>query len=72
MERNDRMAVLIDIIEVFEDFLDRKGIVIPNDEKDDDPGASNIYGTDFGALSEDIEQSLIWYGLLDEEGEAEC
>ena len=39
-----------DVIELFEDFLDDKGIVIQNDEKEGDPGASNIYGTDYGDL----------------------
>lgn len=39
-----------DVIELFEEFLDDKGIVIPNEEKAEDPGASNIYGTDYGDL----------------------
>ena len=39
-----------DVIELFEEFLDDKGIVIQNDEKAEDPGASNIYGTDYGDL----------------------
>ena len=37
------------IIDIFEDFLDDKGIIIPNPEKDEDPeldaeSSANIYG----------------------------
>ena len=54
-------------IEVFEDWLDEKGVVIPNDEKNDDPDASNIYGTDYGELSDRIEELLRHYNILEEE-----
>ena len=64
-ERN--MGVICQFIEVFEDFLDEKGIVIPNDEKDEDPDASNIYGTDYGNLSDSIEELLRTYNVLEEE-----
>lgn len=50
-----------DIIESFEDFLTRKGIDIPNDEKDDDPDASLIYGSDYGDLQDDLEYILAAY-----------
>lgn len=59
-----RLELLCDIVEAFEDFLDEKGIVIPNDEKEEDPYASNIYGTDYGNLSDRIEELLIRYGVL--------
>ena len=62
-----RLEDLALIIEIFEDFLDEKGIVIPNDEKDQDPDASNIYGTDYGNLSDDIESLLIRLGYMKEE-----
>lgn len=62
--------LLMEIIEVFEDFLDEKGIEIPNEEKDEDPdGASNIYGTDYGNLEENIADVLTWHGA--EEGRFE-
>lgn len=66
-EHSERMALLMQIIEVFEDFLDSKGITIQNDEKDQDAGATNIYGTDYGILSDQIEAILIDEGLLAEE-----
>lgn len=58
-----------EIIETFEDFLDERGIVIVNDEKLEDPeGASNIYGTDYGELEEQISFILYSYGLVEEVG----
>lgn len=64
----ERMCIIEDFIEVFEDFLDEKGIVIPNDEKDQSPdSASNIYGTDYGDLSHKIESLLIRLGYMKKE-----
>lgn len=60
----NRLDILVDIIEAFEDFLDDKGIVIDNPEKEEDEFASNIYGTDFGNLSDRIETILTGYGLM--------
>ena len=60
----NRLELLASIIEAFEDFLDEKGIVIENPEKEKDDFASNIYGTDFGSLSDSIETILTNYGLL--------
>ena len=64
MSNSKRLETICDFIEVFEDFLDEKGIVIPNDEKDETPDASNIYGTDYGILSDRIEALLIKYKVL--------
>ena len=64
-DNTERLETICDFIECFEDFLDEKGIVIPNDEKDQNPeSASNIYGTDYGILSDRIEELLIRYGVL--------
>lgn len=65
MDNSERLETICEFIEVFEDFLDEKGIVIPNDEKNESPeSASNIYGTDYGNLSDMIEPLLIRYGVL--------
>lgn len=62
---SERLETICEFIEAFEDFLDEKGIVIPNDEKEQDPeSASNIYGTDYGNLSDRIEKLLVRYGVL--------
>lgn len=53
------------IIEAFEDFLERRGIIIENPEKDEDPeGASNIYGSDYGELQDNIEAILYSRGCV--------
>lgn len=55
------------IIEMFEDFLDDRGIDVPNDEKLEDPDASTIYGTDYGELEDSIAEFLRMNGYLEEE-----
>lgn len=68
MTHEERLGLLADIIEVFEDFLDERGIVIKNDEKEEDPdNASNIYGTDYGRLEDEIEGILVAWKLIDPE-----
>ena len=53
----------LSIIDIFDDFLKSKGVVIPNDEKDgtDEP-TSNFYGSDFDyimtKLGDLIENSI--------------
>ena len=56
---------LTDIIETFESFLDEKGIVIPNEDRDRDcpDCGSNIYGMDFGSLMYDIREVCANYGV---------
>lgn len=53
------------IICVFEDFLDNKGIVIPNPERDDESDAS-IYGDDYFNLESGIYDVLEKWGVLEE------
>ena len=74
IDHEERLTILNDIIEIFENFLDEKGIIIPNEERDynenlDDEESSNIYGTDYGNLSSEIENVLINAKLLPSEEE---
>lgn len=51
------------IIDVFEDFLDEKGIVIENEERDEDDSLSedkkaNIYGSDYYHLKDGIKKII--------------
>lgn len=59
-----RLETIAQFIDIFDDFLDFKGVDIPNDERNQDPCASNIYGTDYGWLSDRIESLLINLGVL--------
>ena len=61
----------IAVIEVFESFLESKNIDIPNSEKEEDEYASNIYGSDFGFLEDEIWSLMAEYGLVGEEKEEE-
>ena len=72
-ERNGRVVydhgsnaeLVAQIIEVFEDFLDDRGIVLHNEEKTDSgDNAANIYGTDYGELQSGVEWVLNEWGLL--------
>lgn len=64
----DRLEFIGQIIDIFEDFLDEKGVVIPNDERQerdfDDDIIVNIYGTDYGNLSDDLENMMMSWGVL--------
>ena len=70
-DNSEQLCVLCNIIEVFEDFLDERGIVIENDDKDDaisqgeDPECiANIYGCDYGELEDRIRPILVRLGLF--------
>ena len=70
VELNDRMEFIGQIIDVFEDFLDEKGIVIPNDDKEQSgDGAANIYGDDYDRLQAGIEDTLIAWHILKPQSE---
>lgn len=61
--KEDRKEFIGQVIDVFEDFLDEKGIVIPNEERDTNPdlkpeGSTNIYGNDYDSIKEKLEKTL--------------
>lgn len=58
-----------DIINVFEEFLSSKGIIIPNPERDENADlesddSSNIYGSDYDELRNKIEELLTDKGVF--------
>lgn len=67
MEENYKISVdertnfIGKVLEVVEDFLEEKGIDIPNPEKENDPYAAILYGTDYGILQSGIEDVLEEY-----------
>lgn len=63
-DNSSRLETIATFIDAFEDFLEFKGVDIKNPERDDDPCASLIYGTDYAVLSDKIEDLLIRYGVL--------
>ena len=60
------------IIDIFEDFLDDRGIVLDNPERDEDEDlnpeeAANIFGSDYGDLQSEIEDTLENWGIIERE-----
>lgn len=57
------------IIDIFEDFLDARSVVLKNDERDTDEDldpeeAANIYGDDYDELKDAIANMLSRWGVL--------
>lgn len=44
------------IIDIFEDFLEDHNVTLDNPEKEQDPDAAIIYGSDYGDLYQEIEE----------------
>jgi hypothetical protein len=70
----DRPEFIGQIIDIFEDFLEEKGMLIESPEKEEaiaegeDPeGLAIIYGTDYDCLQEGIEEVLLRWGLMENE-----
>ena len=57
------------IIDIFEDFLEEKGIDILNDEKEDSENPAIIYGTDYDNLQDDLEAMMIAWDVFETESE---
>ncbi len=59
-----------DIIEIFEEFLEERGIDVPNPEKaEDDEACSIVYGSDFAELMDMLTDPL--YRLASQAGASE-
>lgn len=60
----DKPEFIGQIIDIFEDFLEDRGIQLQNDERDEDPDAAIIYGTDYCELHSEIEAMMVAWGVL--------
>lgn len=65
----DTGELLGQIIDIFEDFLEEKKIVIKNPERDEDldldpENLVNIYGSDYGQLQDEIHDTLAHWNIL--------
>lgn len=70
--KEDRKEFIGQVIDIFEDFLDEKGIVIPNEDRDVDPdldpeGSTNIYGNDYNSIKDKLEKLFINWSVLEDE-----
>ena len=63
INQNDKAELIGGIIDIFEDFLDKKGVTLESLEESDeielDGGTNaNIYGTDYDSISDSLESLL--------------
>lgn len=65
IKQEDACEFIGQIIDIFEDFLESKGIDIPNADKEQSENPAIIYGMDYGALQSDLEQMMYNWGVLD-------
>lgn len=66
----DTPELIGQIINILEDFLDEKGIIIDNPERHEDPNlnpedTANIYGSDYGELQDTIHDTLADWKILE-------
>jgi len=54
-------GLAIMILDIFEDMLDEKGIMIPDDDRMGDEGEACLYGCTYGDLEEEITYLLEKY-----------
>lgn len=66
VSETDRFEFIGQFIDIFEDFLDEKNVIIPNPERDenDEENQANIYGSDYDRLSNTIEETLRRWGVV--------
>ena len=67
--REDEPEFIGQFIDIFEDFLDEKGIVIPNQKRDfeedlEPEESANIYGEDYDFLEQEIKKVLIRWKII--------
>lgn len=74
LTENNKPWFICEVIQIFEDFLDMKGIELENSEKEeaiedgqDEDSIANIYGTDYGWLQSDLEGTLEQWNLVKKE-----
>ena len=61
VNREDTCEFLGQIIDVFEDFLDAKGITITHPE---DESSANICGTDYDDLRRNLAEMMVNWGVI--------
>ena len=60
----NRAEFLGQIIDVFEDFLESKGIDIPNEDRDQSENPAILYGMDYGVLQSGIEGVMVRWNIF--------
>lgn len=64
ISKEDAPEFIGQVIDIFEDFLEERHVVLNNDERDEDPSAAIIYGSDYGVLQEQLQQMFLLWQLI--------
>lgn len=75
IKKEDEQEFIGQLIDIFEDFLDKKGVTIPNEERDIDKtlgnlgseDSVNIYGDDYFTLENQIKETLRNWNVIERE-----
>ena len=70
IDQNDKTEFIGNIIDIFEDFLDEKGVTLESPERDDEmeldgDNAANIYGSDYDSISDSLEALLRGWKVIE-------
>lgn len=65
VSKNDRAHFVGLLIDVFEDFLESKGIDIPNPDKTQSDNPAILYGMDYGEIQSGIEDVLREWNVIE-------
>lgn len=66
IKQEDAGEFIGQIIDIFEDFLESKGIDIQNEEKEESEGPAILYGSDYGEIQSELEDMMIRWKVLAE------
>jgi hypothetical protein len=68
MNRELNLEFIGQIIDIFEDFLEERGVTLPNDEREQDEDAAIIYGTDYSQLQTELIDTMRNWGIEVKDG----
>ena len=64
VQEHDKAEFLGQIIDIFEDFLEERGVMLDNPEREEDDDAAIIYGTDYDELQSRLEELMVGWRLM--------
>lgn len=72
VKKEDRSEFIGSVIDIFEEFLDEKGIVIPNTEREDEPDLApdelvNFYGSNYDRVGKELEELFVNWKVLEDD-----
>ena len=67
VDKNNTPEFLGRIIDIFEDFLEEKGVDIDNPEKEENDDAAIIYGSDYGILQDQLKDLMKAWRIISDE-----